>query len=106
MESVQHLLLDMPTFSGAAIAMHVAGHALATDLVQTGRRMPAAEALSRGLFTSIVPRPHLTAEATRVAATLVQKDDKAFAANKRWLNRGMKMALAEARAEQERHRKC
>ena len=102
--SLPEINLGMPTFSGATIATHVAGHALATDLVQTGRRMPAAEALSRGLVTSVVPRAELAAEAMRLAATMAQKDPAAFAANKRWLNRSLRNALAQARAEHERYR--
>ena len=103
--SLPEINLGMPTFAGAAIALQMGGLALATDLVQTGRRMPAAEALARGLLTSVVPRAELDAEAMRVAATFVQKDATAFAANKRWLYRGLKSALAEARVQAEAHRK-
>jgi enoyl-CoA hydratase/3-hydroxypropionyl-coenzyme A dehydratase len=102
--SLPEINLGMPTFPGAAIATQVGGVALATDLVQTGRRMPAAEALARGLLTSVVPRAELEQEAMRVAALFVQKDPAAFAANKRWLNRGIKAALAEARTGMEEHR--
>jgi hypothetical protein len=52
----------------------------------------------------VVPRVELEAEGTRIAALLAQKELAAFAANKRWLNRNMKAALVEARAEGERHR--
>ena len=103
--SLPEINLGAPTFTGATIALHVGGLLVASDLVQTGRRMPAAEALAKGLLTSIVPRDQLHAEATRTAATLVQKDAAAFAANKRWLNRGLKAALAEASAEHAAHRK-
>ena len=103
--SLPEINLGMPTFSGISIAMHVGGHALATDLVQTGRRVPAAEALSRGLLTGVVPREALYAEAMRVAAVFVGKEPKAFAANKAWLNRGPKAALAEARKHSDEHRK-
>ena len=103
--SLPEINLGMPTFAGAAIALQMGGLALATDLVQTGRRMPVAEALARGLLTSVVPRAELDAEAMRVAATFVQKDAAAFAANKRWLYGGLKSALAEARAQAEAHRK-
>ena len=103
--SLPEINLGLPTFAGASIAMHVGGLALATDLVQTGRRMPASEALARGLLTSVVPRSELDAEAMRVAATFVQKDAAAFAANKRWLYAGVKSALAEARAEADAHRR-
>lgn len=104
--SLPEINLGMPTFPGAAIAMHAGGLALATDLVQTGRRMPAAEALARGLLNSVVPRAELEREAMRTAAVFVQKDASAFAANKRWLNRGLKAALAEARAGMDEHRKA
>ena len=97
--------LGMPTFTGATIAEHVGGLALAVDLVQSGRRMPAAEALARGLLTSVVPRSGLEAAGADAARMLAQKDAHAFAANKRWLNREIKAALAQARAEHARHRK-
>ena len=97
--------LGIATFIGAEIAMEIGGLALATDLVQTGRRMPAAEALARGLLNRVVPRSELNAAAAALAAELAGKDAKAFAANKAWLNRRVKRALVEARAEPERHRK-
>ena len=102
--SLPEIDLGMPTFSGASIAMQMGGHALATDLVQTGRRMPAAEALARGLLNGVVARAMLETEAARVANTLAGKDPRAFAENKRWINRGLMAVLAEARAEHERHR--
>lgn len=103
--SLPEINLGMATYTGIAIAMEVGGHALATDLVQSGRRMPAAEALTRGLLSIVVTRDGLDAATLRIAGELADKDAKAFAANKLWLNRRMKAALAEARAEHERHRK-
>jgi enoyl-CoA hydratase/carnithine racemase len=97
--------LGIATFIGAEIAMEIGGLALATDLVQTGRRMPADEAFARGLLNRVVPRVHLEAAAAEAAAELAGKDGKAYAANKAWLNRRVKQALAEARKEHERHRK-
>ena len=103
--SLPEINLGIATFTGASIAIQIGGLALATDLVQSGRRMPAAEALTRGLLSSVVPRDELEGEATRVALILAEKDPKTFAANKAWLNRPMKAALAEARAEHQRHRR-
>ena len=97
--------LGISTFIGAEIAMEIGGLALATDLVQTGRRMPADEALARGLLNRVVAREALTEAADQAATDLAGKDAKAFAANKAWLNRRVKRALEEARAEHERHRK-
>jgi enoyl-CoA hydratase/carnithine racemase len=96
--------LGIPTYMGAAFAMQIGGLAFAVDLVQTGRRMPAAEALARGLVSCVVPRTELEVAAMRVAADLAAKDSKAFAANKEWLNRSMKAALADAKAATEAHR--
>ena len=98
--------LGISTFIGAEIAMEIGGLALATDLVQTGRRMPADEALTRGLLNRVVRREELNAAAAQAAADLAAKDAKAYAANKAWLNRRVKRALTEARAEHERHRKA
>jgi enoyl-CoA hydratase/carnithine racemase len=68
--SIPEINLGMPTFPGAAIVTQVGGLALAADLVQTGRRMPAAEALARGLLMSVVPRAELEQEAMRVHAAV------------------------------------
>jgi enoyl-CoA hydratase/carnithine racemase len=57
------------------------------------------------LVTAVVSRAELESDALKVAASLAEKDAKTFAANKLWLNRGMKAALTEARTESERHRK-
>jgi enoyl-CoA hydratase/carnithine racemase len=102
--SLPEIDLGMSTFMGAAIAETIGGLALAVDLVQTGRRMPAREALARGLVNSVVARAELQSSALAMAASLAAKDARAFAANKQWLNRRMKEALAQARAAHEAHR--
>ena len=102
--SLPEIDLGMSTFMGAAIAETIGGLALAVDLVQTGRRMPAREALARGLVNSVVSRAELQSSALAMAASLAAKDPRAFAANKQWLNRRMKEALAQARAAHEAHR--
>jgi enoyl-CoA hydratase/carnithine racemase len=102
--SLPEIDLGMPTFTGASIAEQIGGLALAVDLVQSGRRMPVAEALSRGLVSRVVHRTDLERAATEVAQMLARKDAGAFSANKSWLNRRMKAALAEAREEHITHR--
>jgi enoyl-CoA hydratase/carnithine racemase len=104
--SLPEIDLGMSTFTGAVIAEQIGGLALAQDLVQTGRRMPAQEALARGLVNVVVGRAELEDAASRFATMLARKDANAFATNKRWLNRRMKSVLAEARAEHEAHRKA
>ena len=102
--SIPEIDLGIATFSGANILEVIGGRALALDLVQSGRRMPAAEALTRGLITAVVARDELYARASAMAERLAAKDARAFAENKRWINRALKAALAEAREEHARHR--
>ena len=80
------------------------GRALALDLVQSGRRMSMHEASNRGLVATVVTRSELQTAASGVAKTLGSKNHDAFAENKRWMNRSLKAALAEAREEHARHR--
>ncbi|MFM0487673.1 enoyl-CoA hydratase/isomerase family protein [Paraburkholderia graminis] len=96
--------LGIATYSGANILATIGGRALALDLIQTGRRMPASEAMSRGLLQSVSSRDGLKSAAISVAANLGGKDVAAFADNKRWINRALKTSLAEAREEHARHR--
>lgn len=103
--SLPEVNLGMPTFSGASIVREVGGLALAIDLVQSGRPMPASEALQRGLVNAVMPRSELQAAAIRMAESLGGKDPKAYAANKAWLTRGLKSALDEAREANEAHRR-
>ncbi|MEN8504999.1 enoyl-CoA hydratase/isomerase family protein [Paraburkholderia sp. DD10] len=96
--------LGIATYSGANILATIGGRALALDLIQSGRRMPASEAMSRGLLQSVASRDGLTSAAMAVATKLGGKDAAVFADNKRWINRALKAALAEAREEHARHR--
>jgi enoyl-CoA hydratase/carnithine racemase len=96
--------LGIATFSGANILEAIGGRALARSLVQTGRRMPMAEALTRGVVSRVVARSELADSATAAATVLASKKQDAFAKNKRWLNRAINAALAEARAEHARER--
>jgi enoyl-CoA hydratase/carnithine racemase len=96
--------IGIPTFSGAALVAHLGGAALAADLVQSGRRMPATEALARGLLTSVAPASELRDAADKLAESLIAKPAAAYAANKEWLVRPLKTALTEAQAAADRHK--
>lgn len=96
--------IGIATFSGASIVEAVCGLAHARDLVQSGRRMPAAEAHRIGLVRAIAPRADLAAAATALATLLGSKKASVFADNKRWINRRVKAALGEARQEHAHHR--
>lgn len=96
--------IGIASFSGANILTVIGGRALAMDLIQNGRKMPAGEALTRGLVRAAVGRVDLQGATQTAADGLAAKDAQAFADNKHWINRGLKAALTEARAEHARHR--
>jgi enoyl-CoA hydratase/carnithine racemase len=102
--SLPEIDLGIATFSGANILEVIGGRALALDLIQSGRRMPAAEAAARGLIAAVALRGELHAAANALAERLGSKKPHTFADNKRWINRSLKTALAEAREEHARHR--
>ena len=102
--SLPEIDIGIATFSGANILEVLGGRALAQDLIQSGRRMPAREAHTRGLINAVVARAELEKAATGIADVLGGKHRQAFADNKRWINRSLKAALAQARDEHARHR--
>jgi enoyl-CoA hydratase/carnithine racemase len=102
--SLPEIDIGVATFSGASILEAIGGRALALDLVQTGRRLTAQDASARGLVHTVVAQDKLREAAASLAGLLGAKNSQAFANNKRWLNRSIKAALAEARDEHARHR--
>ena len=102
--SLPEIDLGIASFSGANILAVIGGRALALDLIQSARRMSAAEALRRGLFGAVSPRHDIEEVAANLAERLGKKDQHAWAENKCWINRDLKAALAEARAEHAQHR--
>lgn len=101
--SLPEIDIGIPTFSGASILEARAGAALARDLIQTGRKLPAAEAQARGLLT-VVPSERLLEAAQAQAEELGGKHAETFGAVKRWLNRGLTAAIQDARNEHAAHR--
>lgn len=61
----------------------------ALDLLLTNRRMDAAEALSAGLLTAVVPAGQAVPAATELSARLAGGPFPAFAATKRLVRQGM-----------------
>ncbi|MCC6533060.1 MAG: enoyl-CoA hydratase/isomerase family protein [Burkholderiales bacterium] len=96
--------LGGPTMPGLAILTYLGGAAVASDLVQSARRMPAAEAQARGLIGEVVAQDALDAATERAALLLGSKPAQAFALNKRWLRRPLLESLHAAEAEHRRLR--
>jgi enoyl-CoA hydratase/carnithine racemase len=104
--SLPEINAGLTTLPGSTIVSRRFGAALASDLVLSGRFMPADEALRHGVVRKVVPQGELEAEAQRTALARGKYDARAYAADKRWLNRELRVELAaalEAAAEYHRH---
>jgi enoyl-CoA hydratase/carnithine racemase len=94
--SLPEINKGLPALPGVAIVKDRFGSALASDLVLSGRWMPAAEAHTRGVVREVVTPANLQAAAQQVALTLGAFDAQSYAANKALLNRTLKADLAAA----------
>lgn len=92
--SLPEINKGLPALPGVAIVKDRFGSALATDLVLSGRWMPAAEAHTRGVVREVVTAANLQAAAQQIALALGAFDAAAYAADKALLNRTLKADLA------------
>ena len=86
----------IPAAGGTQTLARNAGASQALDLLLTGRRFTAREALGMGLVTRLCPPERLWEDAWQVAAALGEADDSAVAGVKRALREGQDMNLGEA----------
>jgi enoyl-CoA hydratase/carnithine racemase len=84
-----------PPWAMARLARAI-GESAALELLVTGRRVGAAEALRMGLVTRVVPDRDLTAECSRLATTIAAHPAAAVRAVKHSLRAGAGLPLAEA----------
>jgi enoyl-CoA hydratase/carnithine racemase len=88
--------LGSPPLAGLAILTPLTGGALAYDLVQSARKLSAAEAERRGLVRAVVPGAEVAAGAEKFARDLMAKAPRAFAASKAWMRQPVRDALEKA----------
>lgn len=74
------------------------GYGRAREIIFTGRRVRAAEALQLGLCEHVYPLASLRAEAASLAAVLAAKDPQALAAAKRALSFQSQLSFGESLA--------
>ena len=86
----------IPAAGGTQTLPRNAGSSQALDLLLTGRRFTAQEALSMGLVTRLSPQERLAGAARQAAAELAQAPPRAVSALKRALCEGADMPLEEA----------
>ncbi len=93
------IALGMPSPIGVSIIAARGGRGAAHRLMQANIPMDAEAALACGLVDAVAD--DVEAHALARAAALGALDPPTFAANKRWLNRALRLSLVEAAAEAE-----
>jgi enoyl-CoA hydratase len=88
----------LPAWGGTQRAERRIGYGRAREMVLTGRRIPAAEALIWGLCERVAPAESLRAEATPLALTMAARPPGALQAAKRALGFQAHAALAHGLA--------
>ncbi len=83
---VPELLRGIPDATYAAVLPAHVGLAVARDLLLTGRRFDAAEALRLGVITRVVPHEQLRAAALEAVGEILQTPPMARTQTKRMLN--------------------
>ncbi len=86
----------IPAAGGTQTLPRAAGVSQAMDLLLTGRRFLAEEALAMGLVTRLTPPDSLREVAWRLAESMAELPVAAVAALKQLLRQGMDMTLPEA----------
>ena len=86
----------IPAAGGTQTLPRNAGPSQALDLLLTGRRFTAAEALGMGLVTRVCPPESLQSEAWQLASSLAEADACAASLLKRALREGADLPLPDA----------
>jgi enoyl-CoA hydratase/carnithine racemase len=92
----------IPGGGGTARLPRLVGVARAKDLVLTGRRIGAAEALAMGLVSRITPAARLQAEALALAEQVARNAPISLRQAKRALLEGVQLPIEEALALEKR----
>jgi enoyl-CoA hydratase/carnithine racemase len=91
--------VGMPSFLALEILTRLAGEQISLDLILTGRRVTAEEAVRRGLYREIVEVDRLQSYTQDFAEQLAAKPAISYALNKRWVNEQRRCVLQRAADE-------
>ncbi|MDA1258276.1 MAG: enoyl-CoA hydratase/isomerase family protein [Chloroflexi bacterium] len=87
---------NLPSDGGTQRLPRILGPSLATDMLLTGRRITAGEALNAGLVTEIVPGGHAVNRANEIATEMCARGRAAGRFSKEAVLRGADMPLDQA----------
>ena len=92
----------IPAAGGTQLLPRLLGPGRALDLLLSGRRFTAADALRYGLVTQVVPRADLEAASIALLTGILRAPSAALAAAKRAVAEGLDLALPQAVALERR----
>jgi len=85
----------MPGAGGTQRLTRAVGKSIAMDMILTGRMLSAAEALTHGLVSRVVPNEHCLSEAVKLARLMASKGPVALRIAKEAVNKAFETTLAE-----------
>ena len=90
----------IPDTGGMGVLAQMCGHGLVSDMVLTGRRLDAGEALRYGLVSRVVPKEELDATVHEMAEQVAAADPRAVALARRVIGNLVRPGIASSMADE------
>ena len=90
----------IPDTGGMGVLAQMCGHGLVSDMVLTGRRLAAGEALRYGIVSRVVPKEELDATVHEMAEQVAAADPRAVALARRVIGNLVRPGIASSMADE------
>ena len=90
----------IPDTGGMGVLAQMCGHGLVSDMVLTGRRLDAGEALRFGIVSRVVPKEELDATVLEMAEQVAAADPRAVALARRVIGNLVRPGIASSMADE------
>jgi enoyl-CoA hydratase/carnithine racemase len=90
----------IPDTGGMGVLAQMCGHGLVSDMVLTGRRLDAGEALRYGIVSRVVPNEELDATVHEMAEQVAAADPRAVALARRVIGNLVRPGIASSMADE------
>ena len=90
----------IPDTGGMGVLAQMCGHGLVSDMVLTGRRLDAGEALRFGIVSRVVPNEELDATVHEMAEQVAAADPRAVALARRGIGNLVRPGIASSMADE------